>query len=110
MGSVAAEYPELRATPPAVVKQQLVGVSLFLAAGIAAVASAAASVAAAAAASVVAAASAVVVAAAVVVASAAATAAVVVAAAAEVAGSCKDSSLSSTSVVPWAPLPFAAMD
>lgn len=104
MGSVAAEYPELRATPPAVVKQQLVGVNLFLAAGIAAVASAAASVAAA---SVVAAAAVVVASAA-----AAATAAVVVAAAAaaEVAGSCKDSSLSSTSVVPWAPLPFAAMD
>ncbi|KAH7867168.1 hypothetical protein Vadar_029791 [Vaccinium darrowii] len=75
VGSVAAE-----------VKQHLVGVSLFLAAGIIAFASAATSV------FVVAAASA------------------VVAAAAEVAGSCKDSSLSSTLLVPWASLPFATMD
>ncbi|KAH7865658.1 hypothetical protein Vadar_009439 [Vaccinium darrowii] len=86
VGSVAAEYPELRATPPAEVKQQLVGVSLFLAAGIVAFASAATSI------FVVAAASA------------------VVAAAAEVAGSCKDSSLSLTLLVPWASLPFATMD
>ncbi|KAH7845240.1 hypothetical protein Vadar_034675 [Vaccinium darrowii] len=43
VGSVAAEYPELRATPPAAVKQQLVGVSLFLvASAVVAVASAAA--------------------------------------------------------------------
>ncbi|KAI8544730.1 hypothetical protein RHMOL_Rhmol08G0317900 [Rhododendron molle] len=100
VGLVAAEYPELRATPPVVVKQQLVGVSLFPAAGIAAVASAAASV--------------VVVAAAVVVSAAAVTAAVAGAAAVAVvvvvAGSCKGSSLASTLVVPCAPLLFAARD
>ncbi|KAH7846176.1 hypothetical protein Vadar_010801 [Vaccinium darrowii] len=68
VGSVAAEYPKLRATPPAAVKQQLVGVSLLLvASAVVAVASAAA----------------------------------IVSPAAEVAGSCKDSSLSSTLVVPW---------
>ncbi|KAH7865313.1 hypothetical protein Vadar_004992 [Vaccinium darrowii] len=49
VGSVAAEYPELRATPPVAVKQQLVGVSLYLvASAVVAVASAAATVSAAA--------------------------------------------------------------